>query len=139
MKRVIFTIGLAFLALNAKSQIVVKESTKDSVVWYNKLAGLPKLVNFYTSERNDYTLYFKNAKYTTITDIKYISLGEKETATEFFNILKNVFDTGEKITIELDRDTWIISKNLGVISIWSSSQSFSMNAKQIENVLDALK
>ena len=138
MKKLFLTLGLG-LSLSAYSQIVVKETSKDSVVWHNKLSGLPKLVCFYTSERSDYTFYFQNAKYTTITDIKYLSLGDIETAKEFFNLLLGIANGGEKLTIELDEETWIISKSMGVVSVWSSYKSFYLTKKNIETIIESLK
>lgn len=138
MKRVILTLGLAFSLFKANGQIIVKETAKDSVVWSNKLMGLPKLVNFYTKEESNYTIYYQNAKYTTITDIDYISLGDKATAIQFFDILKNVIDSGERSTIELDGNTWLISKSMTNASIWSSTTSFYLTRKNIETILETI-
>lgn len=141
MKKLIFSLGIfAISVLNnkANSQIVVKETTKDSVVWYNKLAGLPKLVCFYSTEYSDYTLYFQNAKYTQIRDVKYLSIGNLETTKEFFNLLLGIANGGEKLTIELDKETWIISKSMGSVSVWSSYKSFYLTKKQIETIIETL-
>jgi hypothetical protein len=139
MKKVILTLGIAFASYNAGAQIVIKETLKDSVVWYNKLVGLPKLICFYNEEETSYTLYFQNAKYTHIRDVQYLTLGDLATAKEFFNLLLKVADgSGEEITIELDKATWIISKSMGSISIWSSYESFYLTRKNVETILETL-
>jgi len=138
MKKTILTIGLITSSLMVNSQIVIKESAKDSVVWYSKLTGLPKLVNFYSSEESNYTLYYKNAQYQHITDIKYLSLGERETAKEFFSIVKNVIETGEKISIEMDGKLIIISKSFNTAYVYEKSSSFMISNKQIENILKSI-
>ena len=140
MKKIILMLGLSLLSYNASSQIVIKETVKDSIVWYNKLAGLPKLMCFYNTEETNYTLYFQNSKYTQIRDIQYITLGDLATTKEFFNLLLKVVDgTEEKITIELDKATWIISKSMGSISIWSSYKSFYLSKKNVETILELLQ
>jgi hypothetical protein len=85
-------------------------------------------------------LYFQNSKYTQIRDIQYITLGDLATTKEFFNLLLKVVDgTEEKITIELDKATWIISKSMGSISIWSSYKSFYLSKKNVETILELLQ
>lgn len=140
MKKVIFTLGIALASYKAGAQIVVKETMKDSVVWYNKLVGVPKLVCFYSTEETSYTLYFQNAKYTQIRDIQYLSIGDLATTKEFFGILLKVADgTDEKVTIELDKATWIISKSMGNVSVWSSYESFYLSKKNIETIIGLLQ
>lgn len=135
MKKLCLSLLVCFISSFAFGQIVVKETAKDSIVWYNKLLGVPKLVNFYTEEESFYTLYYQNAKYTKITDIDYVTLGDKKTAIQFFEILQNVIDNEEKITIELDGKTWIISKSMGNAYIWSSYSTFYLSRKNLESIL----
>jgi hypothetical protein len=138
MRKFILTIGLSILSLKANSQIVVREEAKDSVVWYSKLAGLPKLVHFYGEEYSSYTLYYKNSKYQHITDIKYLSLGDKESAQQFFNIVKKTIQNGNKISLEINGELFIVSKSFNTAFVYGSSSSFMISKKQIENVLKAL-
>jgi len=123
----------------AHSQIVVKESTKDSTVWYWKLTGLPKLTHFYNAETNWYTLYYKNLEYQYITDVDYISLNSKENTLEFFNILKKAFEDKKELTLELDGKTWFlkISSNMAIMT--SSGTSFYLTNKHIDKILEALQ
>ena len=130
---------LLLSAGTAHSQIVVKEATKDSTVWYWKLTGLPKLTHFYNAETNWYTLYYKNLEYQYITDVDYISLNSKENTVEFFNILKKAFEDKKELTFELDGKTWFlkISSNMAVMT--SSGTSFYLTNKHIDKILEALQ
>ena len=138
MKKLVLTLGVALASYTSGAQIVVKETAKDSVVWYYKLVGLPKLLCFYSSENTIYTIYFQNSKYTQIRDIQYLTIGDLATTKEFFNILLKVADGSEDVTIELDKGTWIISKSMGTISIWSSYESFYLSKKNVETILSLL-
>ena len=130
---------LLLSAGTAHSQIVVKESTKDSTVWYWKLTGLPKLTHFYNAETNWYTLYYKNLEYQYITDVDYISLNSKENTVEFFNILKKAFEDKKELTFELDGKTWFlkISSNMAIMT--SSGTSFYLTDKHVNKILEALQ
>lgn len=130
---------LLLSAGTAHSQIVVKEATKDSTVWYWKLTGLPKLTHFYNAETNWYTLYYKNLEYQYITDVDYISLNSKENTVEFFNILKKAFEDKKELTFELDGKTWFlkISSNMAIMT--SSGTSFYLTDKHINKILEALQ
>jgi len=138
MKKLVLTLGVALASYTSGAQIVVKETAKDSVVWYYKLVGLPKLLCFYSSENTIYTIYFQNSKYTQIRDIQYLTIGDLATTKEFFNILLKVADGSEDVTIELDNATWIISKSMGNISIWSRYESFYLSKKNVETILSLL-
>ena len=140
MKKVILTLGIVFACYQAESQIVIKESINDSIVWHSKMLGIPKLVHFYATDLSEYVLYYQNANYTHIKDIQYITIGDIETTREFFNILLNVANgTTEDITIGLDGKTWIISKSMGSIMIWSSDSSFYLMRNNVESILKLLK
>jgi hypothetical protein len=130
---------LLLSAGTAHSQIVVKEATKDSTVWYWKLTGLPKLTHFYNAETNWYTLYYKNLEYQYITDVDYISLNSKENTVEFFNILKKAFEDKKELTFELDGKTWFlkISSNMAIMT--SSGTSFYLTDKHVNKILEALQ
>jgi hypothetical protein len=123
----------------AHSQIVVKESTKDSTVWYSKLTGLPKLTHFYDAESNWYTLYYKNLDYQYITDIDYINLDSKENTIEFFNILKQALVDKKELTFELDGKTWFLKTGSNMAIMSSSGTSFYLTNKNLDKILEALQ
>jgi hypothetical protein len=141
MKRTMFILGMFAMSMtsNAQAQIQVQESPKDSTIWKDE-SRLPMLKNFYTKDYNSYTLYYKNAKYSTINDIDYISIGDKPTAIQFFEILKKVADGGEKVTFDLDDNTWVIDKGArsGMVLCWSSLSYFYMTSDQLTKVLETL-
>jgi hypothetical protein len=141
MKRTMFILGMFAMSLNnADAQIQVQESAKDSTIWQDK-SRLPMLKNFYTSNDNSYTLYYKNAKYSSLNDIDYISIGDKPTAIQFFEILKKVADGGEKVVFDLDDTTWVIDKGArsGMVIVWSTLSYFYMTSEQLAEVLQTLK
>ncbi len=137
MKKLLLLLLLSASA--AHSQIVVKETTKDSTVWYNKLTVLPKLTHFYDSESNWYTLYYKNLEYQYITDVDYISLGSKENTIEFFNILKQALVDKKELTLELDGKTWFLKVGSSMAFMSSSGTSFYLTNKNLDKILEALQ
>jgi len=136
MKKLFLLFVLA--ASTAHSQIVVKETAKDSTVWYSKLTGLPKLTHFYSTENNWYTLYYKNLEYQYITDVDYISLGSKETTIEFFTILKNALDEKKELNFELDGKLWFLKTGSNMAIMSSSGTSFYLTNKNLDKILEAL-
>jgi hypothetical protein len=136
MKKLFLLFVLA--ASTAHSQIVVKETAKDSIVWYSKLTGLPRLNHFYDAEKNWYTLYYKNLEYQYITDVDYISLGSKETTIEFFTILKNALDEKKELNFELDGKLWFLKTGSNMAIMSSSGTSFYLTNKNLDKILEAL-
>jgi hypothetical protein len=130
---------LVLSASTAHSQIVVKETTKDSTVWYSKLTGLPKLTHFYDAEKNWYTLYYKNLEYQYITDIHYIHLGSKESTVEFFNILKQAIVDKKELNFELDGKTWFLKTGSNMAYMSSSGTTFFLTNKNLDKILEALQ
>jgi hypothetical protein len=138
MKKAILTIAM-FTALGATAQMTVKESVKDSVVWqYTKLSTVPQLVQYSLEGIEDYTLFYQNGKYTTLVDINHVSLGSKEDAKQFFDLLYDVCLTGKEYTIELDGKTWFISKAVNYALVWSEYTQFALTKKQLESVREKL-
>jgi hypothetical protein len=139
MKKVILSVASFMVLSTSYSQIVVKETTKDSIVWYSKLTGLPRLNHFYDAESNWYTLYYKNLEYQYITDVDYISLGSKETTLEFFNILKQALVDKKELTLELDGKTWFLKTGSNMAIMSSSGTSFFLTNKNLDKILEAFK
>ena len=130
---------LVLSAGTAHSQIVVKEATKDSTVWYSKLTGLPKLIHFYGIDSDRYTLFYKNLEYQYITDVDYISLGSKESTIEFFTILKTTLEEKKEVNFDLDGKTWFLKTGSKMAIMSSSGTSFYLTEKNLTNILEALK
>ena len=139
MKKVILSVASFIVLSTSYSQIVVKETTKDSTVWYSKLTGLPKLTHFYDAEKNWYTLYYKNLEYQYITDIDYIHLGSKESTVEFFNILKQAIVDKKELTFELDEKTWFLKTGSNMAYMSSSGTTFYLTNKNLDKILESLK
>jgi len=139
MKKVILSVASFMVLSTSYSQIVVKETSKDSTVWYNKLTALPKLSHFYNSETNWYTLYYKNLDYQYITDIDYISLGSRESTLEFFNILKQAIVDKKELNFELDGKTWFLKTGSNMAFMSSSGTSFYLTKKNLDNIIEKFK
>lgn len=141
MKKLILSLSITLTTVFCNAQLVVKETAKDSVVWQaSKLSTVPKIVKFTTAETEDYTIYYRNAKYTAITDIDYISTGDLETTIQFFDLCKEVITSGKEYTVDVDKKSVLISKGtLGTVMIWTSTSYFYLSTKQINSILETLK
>ena len=139
MKKVILSVASFMVLSTSYSQIVVKETSKDSTVWYNKLTALPKLSHFYNSETNWYTLYYKNLDYQYITDIDYISLGSRESTLEFFNLLRQTLEEKKEVNFELDGKTWFLKTGSNMAFMSSSGTSFYLTKKNLDNIIEKFK
>lgn len=139
MKKLILSVA-SFIVLSASySQIVVKETAKDSTVWYSKLTGLPKLTHFYGEDIDRYTLFYKNLNYQYIVDVNYISLGSKEDALEFFNLLRQTLEEKKEVNFELDGKTWFLKTGSNMAIMSSTGTSFYLTKKNLENIIENLK
>jgi len=138
MKKLLFILVLLG-ASNVNAQLVVKEAAKDSIVWQtSKLQALPQLMMFKTEGLNSYTMYYKNAKYTSITDIDYISIGDLETTKQFFGLCKTVVSEDKEFNITLGKESILLKKSMGSVVIWKSSSYFYLTDKQIDGILLSL-
>ncbi len=139
MKKLILSVASFMVLSTSYSQIVVKESTKDSTVWYSKLTGLPKLMHFYGTDTDRYTLFYKNLDYQYIVDVDYISLGSKESTIEFFTILQQILETKKEVNFELDGKLWFLKTGSNMAIMSSSGTSFYLTKKNLENIIEILK
>jgi len=139
MKKLILSVASFMVLSTSYSQIVVKESTKDSTVWYSKLTGLPKLIHFYGTDANRYVLYYKNLDYQYITDVDYISLGSKESTIEFFTILQQTLEEKKEVNFDLDGKTWFLKTGSNMAIMSSTGTSFYLTKKNLENIMENLK
>lgn len=139
MKKLILSVASFMVLSTSYSQIVVKETPKDSTVWYSKLTGLPKLTHFYGPESNWYTLYYKNLDYQYIVDVDYISLGSKENALEFFNLLKQTLEEKKEVNFELDGKRWFLKTGSNMAIMSSTGTSFYLTKKNLENIIETFK
>jgi hypothetical protein len=136
MKKLLIILVL-LSAFSVNAQLVVKEAAKDTTIWQpSKLQNLPKLIRFKTDDLESYTMYYKNAKYTSITDIDYISIGDLETTKQFFGLCKTVVSEGKEFNITLGKESILLKKSMGSVVIWKSSSYFYLTEKQIDSILE---
>jgi hypothetical protein len=139
MKNLIL-IALTVLSFNGYSQLVVKESPKDTIIWQqSKLISLPKIMRFSFDNEFSYVIYYKNAKYPSITDIQYITTGDLETSKQFFELCKTVIVEDKQFSIDLDKKSISLQKSLGAVMVYMSSSYFYLTEKQIDLILEKLK
>jgi hypothetical protein len=130
---------MSLLVLNTSAQLVVKEAAKDTVVWQTKGGVVPKLIKFSSEAIETYTMYFRNAKYTSITDIDYITIGDYETTKQFFKLLETVITEDKEYNIDLGKKSIILKKSMGSsVMIWTTSSYFYLNTKEISGILEKL-
>jgi hypothetical protein len=138
MKKLLFILVL-LSAFNTNAQLVVKEAAKDTIIWqYSKMTPVPKLVRFTLEGEQTYTVYYRNAKYTAITDIQYISTGDLETTKQFFQLCKSVLDTGKEYTVELDGKSISVKKTMNSVMISESGSYFYLNEKWVDQIIEKL-
>jgi len=139
MKKLLFILVL-LSAFNTNAQLVVKEAAKDTVIWQaTKLSTVPKIVKFTTEGEESYTIYYRNAKYTSITDIDYISTGDIETTKQFYELCKEVSSSGKEYNVQVDDKNLVISKGtMGTVMIWMSGSYFYLSEKYINSILEKL-
>jgi len=138
MKKLLIILVL-LSAFSVNAQLVVKEAAKDTTIWQpSKLQNLPKLIRFKTDDLESYTMYYKNAKYTSITDIDYISIGDLETTKQFFGLCKTVVSEGKEFNITLGKESIMLKKSMGGTMIWKSGSYFYVTDKQIDSILLSL-
>jgi len=138
MKKLLFILVLLSAPI-VNAQLIVKEAAKDTVIWQaTKLSTVPKLVKFTLEGEESYSIYYKNAKYTSITDINYITTGDLETTKQFFELCKTVIAEGKEYNIELDGKSLSLTKSIGNVMIWSSTSYFYLSEKNIESILEKL-
>ena len=139
MKKLLFILVL-LSAFTTNAQLVVKEAAKDTVIWQaTKLSTVPKIVKFTTEGEESYTIYYRNAKYTSITDIDYISTGDIETTRQFYELCKEVSSSGKEYNVQVDDKNLVISKGtMGTVMIWMSGSYFYLSEKYINSILEKL-
>jgi hypothetical protein len=138
MKKLVFVL-LTLVTFNVTAQLVVKEAAKDTVIWQlSKLNPVPKLVRFKLEDVESYTIYYKNAQYTAITDIDYISIGDSATTRQFFELCKQVIAEDKEYNVELDNKDISLRKTLGTVMIYTSGSYFYLSDKNLTAILERL-
>ena len=139
MKKLLFILVM-LSAFSVNAQIVIKESPKDTVIWQaTKLSTVPKIVRFEVGEEYSYTMYYKNAKYTAITDIDYLTTGDLETTKQFYDLCNTAITEGKEYNIEMDNKSIVIKKAMGNVMIYTSTSHFYLSEKQVTSILEKLK
>ena len=138
MKKLIFIL-FAIVSINANAQLVVKEAAKDTVVWQaTKMSSVPKIVKFSVEGEESYTIYYRNAQYTAITDIDYLTTGDLETTRQFFELCKQVLTEDKEYNVELANKNLSLKKTMGNVMIWTAGSYFYLSEKNLTSILEKL-
>lgn len=132
MKNLILIIGM-FVATSAMSQMEVNQ-VKDSTVYERTSIAQPHLSIMMLDEAN-YTIYFRNAKYTHIVDIQYLSIGTKGNLKQLLELCIKA------CTEETDFQTekYIVDKYTKKIArIWTDNGYFYISTKECQTIIDLL-
>jgi hypothetical protein len=131
---------LALSSFIANGQLVVKEAAKDTTIWQaSKLTTVPKIIRFGSGETKSYSIFYRNAQYTTITDIDYISMGDLETTIQFFELCQSVINEDKEYNLELDGKNILLKKSMGSAWIWMNGSYFYLTTKNLTAILESLK
>lgn len=132
----VFMLMIGFIG---NAQLVIKEAAKDTVIWQaSKMSTVPKIVKFTAEGEESYTIYYKNAQYTAITDIDYLTTGDLETTKQFYELCKQVLTEDKEYNVELDNKAISLKKTMGSVMIWMSGSYFYLSEKHITSILEKL-
>lgn len=138
MKNLFFILTL-LVAFSSTAQLTVRETQKDSIMWRaTKVSVVPKIMVYTIDTVHVHTIFYKNAKYTQITDIESITIGDNQTTKEFFQTCLTAFTESKEFLVEIDGDRIYIKKSMGSVMIWNDSSYFYLTKNQIENILSSL-
>jgi hypothetical protein len=143
MKNTILLFAFLF-SISGFSQIGDAEKvSENTIIGYNwKMKPNIELArtDVTNSEKKSYHIIsYQNAKYTTITDFRAIGFyADTSDLDKLFEMLLEVYTTGNEITFTLGESTLIVSKNKW-LSVYVSEQSktdsfFLLNKRQLERL-----
>lgn len=138
MKKLLIILALS--SFGANGQLVVKEVAKDTTVWQaSKLTTVPKIIKFTNEEVDSYTIYYRNAKYATITDINYLTTGDLATSIQFYELCQSVINDDKEYQLQIGGKSISLQKSMGTAFIWMDDSYFYLNSKQLLSILESLK
>lgn len=138
MKKLLIILALS--SFGANGQLVVKEVAKDTTVWQaSKLTTVPKIIKFTNEEVDSYTIYYRNAKYATITNIDYLTTGDLATSIQFYELCQSVINDGKEYQLQIDGKSILLQKSMGTAWIWMDDSYFYLSSKQLVSILESLK
>ena len=132
MKNLILIIGM-FVATSAMAQLEVNEQ-KDSILYERTGAYQPHL-SIMVFEDDNHTIYYKNAKYTHITDIQYLSIGSNGNLKQLMELCIKACAEGK----EFETDLYIVdSQHKKMARVWTTSGYFFISVKECQQIIDLL-
>ena len=127
MKKAILILALAVTGIvNAQLEVTTKKT--DSTI-YDRL-GL-SVVEFYEGSDTSFVIYYRNAKYTHITDVQYLTIGSRENLRQLLDLSIDVMDNNTEYKTSLyilDRATKKAAR------VWTDRGYFYLQRKDKENI-----
>ena len=138
MKNLILVIAIALTPIVSNAQI--KVSTTKTVDIYKTPLGQHTLTKTVIDSSDHYTFFFRDMKYTTITEIKYLSFKDKEEVSQFFTIVGTVITSAEDVILNMNDELVSVKNyNKGAAMIFYKSGWFFFSTKQTDELLEAVK
>lgn len=130
---------IIMISFVSNAQLVIQEAGKDTVIWQaSKLSTVPKIIKFTVDNEESYTIYYRNAQYTAITDIDYMTTGDLATTKQFFELCLQVITEDKEFNIQLDNKSILLKKTMGSVMIWMSGSYFYLAEKNLTSILEKL-
>jgi hypothetical protein len=93
MKNLVLVLALA-ISTGTFAQLEVQKAP-ETVIHYKNIS-LTSLIEFRSDSTSHFAIYYRNAKYQHITDIKYLSFSNRAELDQFFELSLKVIDTKEE-------------------------------------------
>lgn len=136
MKNIILILAV-LLTLSVNAQITRESKTNTKEVYRG--AYSLTLTQFILNESDtSFALYFQNRKYSSITDLHYISFRNKKDLEEFLYIALETIG-GESQNVRVGKQSLYLSKITGGVYISTDRAYLILSRKDIETMLNSLK
>ena len=137
MKNVL-TLALLFVSTISMAQLEVQEHQKSKTLYKNVYNQ--KLEEFYHEDSTTYyAFYFRDAQYSRIVEIKYLSFNNKDEAIQFFKLALTTFLEDKEYSVKLDGETVFLKKKMLGTYIYKGSAYFAMTKKNLEDIILVLE
>lgn len=136
MKR-ITTVLAIMISLMATSQIEVNQTKTERLTVSATNSQI--LTTFIKESDTTYAFYYKNAKYKTLTDIKYFSLADRTEVLTLFDLIQQSIEKDEEFNITLSNgEQMILGKSLGKCLVWTKRGYFYIGVKEVNKINEYL-
>lgn len=130
-------IGAALLlALNTTAQVVREDRSQTKELYRGSFSM--NLTRF-TVKDTTFALYFQNRKYSTLTDIEYISFKSKKDLTDFLIIALEALESTEMISIQVGTQQVYLAKTVNGVYVSVKDAYFILPKRDIDAMLNVIQ